>query len=167
MSHLFPSLSKNDINSSIHTADGSLMHVSHTSHISLSNLSLPNTYLTPKLNFNLISIGQLCDLGYEITFSSSRCCVQDPRTGQLIGIGRKIGRLYELTELHIPHESNICAATTQSSIQLWHRRLAHGSIGKLRPLVSKGYLGFVTNESFDCIACQSAKQPSVKLILIF
>lgn len=35
VSHLFSSLSKNDINPSIHTADGSLMHVSHTGHISL------------------------------------------------------------------------------------------------------------------------------------
>ncbi|PNX57860.1 hypothetical protein L195_g058903, partial [Trifolium pratense] len=58
-SHLFSSISKNDITRSIHTADGSLMH--------------------------------------------------DPRTGQLIGTGSKIGRLYELTELHVPHESNICA----------------------------------------------------------
>jgi hypothetical protein len=74
-SHLFSSLSKNDITRFIHTADGSLMHVSHTGSISLSILSLPNTYLIPKLNFNLISIGQLCDLGYEITFSSSGCCV--------------------------------------------------------------------------------------------
>ena len=87
--------------------------------------------------------------------------MQDPRIGQLIRTGRKIGRLYELIELHIPHESNICAATTQSSIQLWHHRLAHCSIGKLRPLVSKGYLGFVTIKSFDCTTCQSAKQPAL------
>jgi hypothetical protein len=160
-SHLFSSLSKNDIIRSIHTADGSLMHVSHTGSISLSNLSLPNTYLIPKLNFNLISIGQLCDLGYEITFSSSGCHVQDPQTGQLIGTGRKIGRLYELIELHVPLESNICAASADASIQLWHRRLAHSSIGKLRPLVSQVYLGYVTNESLDCIACQTAKQPAL------
>ena len=98
---------------------------------------------------------------FEITFSSSECRVQDPQTGQLIGTGRKIGRLYELTELHVPHESNICAASTDSSIQLWHRRLAHSSIGKLRPLVSQGYLGSVTNESFDCTSCQTAKQPAL------
>jgi transposase InsO family protein len=87
--------------------------------------------------------------------------VQDPRTGQLIGTGRKIGRLYELIELHIPHESNICAASTHSSIQLWHHRLAHSSISKLRPLVSQGHLGSVTNESFDCTASQTAKQPTL------
>jgi hypothetical protein len=56
-SHLFSSLSKNDIDRSIHTADGSLMPVSHIGSISLPNLSLPNTYLIPKLNFNLISVG--------------------------------------------------------------------------------------------------------------
>jgi len=76
-SHLFSSLSKNEITRSIRTADGLLMHVSQTGHISLFNLSLSSTYLIPKLNFNLIFIGQLCDLGYEITFSSSRCRVQD------------------------------------------------------------------------------------------
>lgn len=47
------------------------------------------------------------------------------------GHGRKIRRLYELTELHIPQESNICVASTHLSIQLWHRRLAHSSIGYL------------------------------------
>jgi len=161
VSHLFSSLSKNDINRFIHTADGSLRHVSHTSSVSQSNLNLPNTYLIPKLNLNLIFVGQLCDLGYEITFSSSKCHVQDPRTGQLIGSGRKIGRLYMLIELHIPLESNICVASIHSSIQLWHRRLAHSSIGKLCPLVSLGYLGSVTNESFDCIACQTSKQPAL------
>ncbi|CAJ2654890.1 unnamed protein product [Trifolium pratense] len=77
------------------------------------------------------------------------------------GTGRKIGRLYELIELHVPLESSICAASTDSSIQLWHRRLAHSSIGKLRPLVSQGYLGSVINESFDCSACQTAKQPAL------
>jgi len=86
MSRLFSSLSKNDINRSIHNVYGSLTHVSHTGSISLSNLSLPNTYLMSKLNFNFTYVSQLCDLGHEITFSSSKCCVQDLRTGQLIGI---------------------------------------------------------------------------------
>jgi hypothetical protein len=117
-SHLFSSLSKNDINRCIHTADGSPMHVSHTRSVSQSNLSVPNTYLIPKLNLNLIFVSQLCDLCYEIIFSSSECRGQGPQIGQLIGTGRKMGRLYELIELHIPLESNICAASTHSSIQL-------------------------------------------------
>ena len=160
-SHLLSSMSKNDITNSIHTADGSLMPVSHKGSISLSNLSLPDTYLIPKLRFNLVSVGQLCDLGYELTFSSSGCRVQDPRTGQLIGTGCKIGRLFELTKLHVPQVPNICAASKDSSMQLWHGRLAHSSIGKMRPLMSQGHLGSVTNESFNCTSCQTAKQPAL------
>jgi hypothetical protein len=60
--------------------------------------------------------------------------VQDPQTGQLIGTGRKIGRLYELTELHIPHESNICVVSAHSSIQLWQLIGTRCKIGKLYEL---------------------------------
>jgi hypothetical protein len=137
------------------------MPVTHKGSISLSNLSLPYTYLIPKLSFNLISVGQLCDLGYELTFSSSGCRVQDPRTGQLIGTGCKTGRLFELTKLHVPQVPNICAASKDTSIRLWHCRLAHSSIGKMRHLVSQGHLGSVTNESLECTSCQTAKQPAL------
>ena len=75
VSHFFSSISTTDVAPSIHSADGFLMHVSHKGTISLSNLTLLNTYLISKLNCNLISVGQLCDIGYEIIFFSSSCCV--------------------------------------------------------------------------------------------
>ena len=90
-SHIFSSISTTDVAPFIHIANGSFMHVSHKGTISLSNVTLPNTYLIPKLNFNLISIGQLCDLGYEIIFSSSDCCVQVHRRDKSL-------RLYERLE---------------------------------------------------------------------
>ena len=43
------------------------------------------------MTINLISVGQLCDLGLNVVFSSSGCYVQDPQTTQVIGIGRKVG----------------------------------------------------------------------------
>lgn len=133
-SSLFSSLSKNDITCSIYNVDGSLMNVNHKGSISMSSLSLLDTYLIHKLIFNLISIGTSCDLGYELTFYSFRCRVQDTRTRQLIGTGCKIKRLFELIQLHVPHESNIYVASKYSYIQLWHRRLSHNFVRKLRPL---------------------------------
>lgn len=109
----------------IHTADGSHMHVSHIGQVSTSNVTLSNTYLIPKLTFNLISVGQLCDLGLNVTFSSTGCCVQDPRTGQILGTGRKVGRLFELTSLHVassptsPFQS-AASTSSNSSLSLWH-----------------------------------------------
>lgn len=59
----------------IHTADGSHMHVSQVGHVSTSHLTLPNTYLVPKLILNLITEGQLCELGLDLQLSFNGCQV--------------------------------------------------------------------------------------------
>ena len=85
--------------------------------------------------------------------------VQDPQTGQTIGIGRKHGRLYELIHLHVPASPQIAAPTSPSSLSpfhLWHCRLGHISVNRLRSLVSSGQLGHVIPDNFDCIPCQLA-----------
>lgn len=50
----------------------------------------------PKLNFNIISIGQLCDLCCEVTFFSSSCRVQDPRTVLLLLISMFLHPLHQI-----------------------------------------------------------------------
>jgi hypothetical protein len=57
-------------NPTIYTADGSRLPVSHNGSISLPNLFVDNTYLVPQLSLNLLLVGQLCELGLELTFSS-------------------------------------------------------------------------------------------------
>ncbi|KAK2987528.1 hypothetical protein RJ640_030197 [Escallonia rubra] len=131
----------------IHTADGSRMHASHIGHVSTSTLTLPDTYFIPNLTLNLIFVGQLCELGLDLHFTSSGCSVQDPRTGKILGIGRKDGRLYELTNLRIPSalSSKYCSVASTSSkthMELWHSRLGHLSLNRLRSLVSSGQLGY-------------------------
>ena len=104
----FSSMSSTNIASPIHTADGSLMNVSHKGSISMSKLTLPDTYLIPKLNFNLISVGQLVDLGYDINFSSSGCHVQDRITKKVIGTGCKVGRLFQWTHyMFLTHKISV------------------------------------------------------------
>ncbi|KAK3003862.1 hypothetical protein RJ639_019499 [Escallonia herrerae] len=112
----------------IHTVDGCHMPVNHVGHVSTSTLSLPDTYFIPSLKLNLISVGQLCDLGFDLHFSHTGCCVQDPETGQTIGMGRKVGRLFELINLSIPHRpmmppQSATSVTSQHSLELWHSRL--------------------------------------------
>ncbi|GLU15950.1 hypothetical protein SLE2022_324010 [Rubroshorea leprosula] len=99
----FSSMSPNNSFPDIYAADGSPMNVSHIGNVSTKSLTLPNALLVPKLSYNLLFVGQLCDLGLEVTFSAHGCRVQDPRTGQLLGTGRKVGRLFELNYLHIPN----------------------------------------------------------------
>ena len=55
----------------IYTANGSLMHVSHLSNVSTPALYVSNVFPIPKLTHNLLSIGQLIELGFSLTFSST------------------------------------------------------------------------------------------------
>uniref|UniRef100_A0A2N9HM62 Retrovirus-related Pol polyprotein from transposon TNT 1-94-like beta-barrel domain-containing protein n=1 Tax=Fagus sylvatica TaxID=28930 RepID=A0A2N9HM62_FAGSY len=104
----------------IYTADSSHMSISHIGTISSPDLTIPDTYLVPKLSLNLLSVGQLCELGLDLHFSNRGVDVQDPLTGKLLRIDRKIGRLFELCNLQIPSHmvSSSIAATTTLSLDL-------------------------------------------------
>ncbi|XP_022866389.1 uncharacterized protein LOC111386167 [Olea europaea var. sylvestris] len=114
----------------IQTADGSSMTMSHIGKISTLNTLLLDTYCIPQLTLNLISVGQLCDFDLTVIFSASGCCMQDPKTGQTLGIGRKIA----------------APVSSTPSISLWHSRLGHASISRLQFLASSGYLELANKE---------------------
>ena len=44
-----------------------------------------------------------------------------------------------------------------SSLDLWHSLISHASISRVKQLVSRGLLGFVSNKSFDYMPCQFGK----------
>ena len=85
--------------------------------------------------------------------------VQDPRTGQVLGIGRKVGRMFEVHDLKIPSQVvSVAATTTTSSLDLWHAHLGHPSLSRLQLLASQGHLGSVQFQNFDCTFCHFGKQ---------
>jgi hypothetical protein len=116
------------------------------------------------LSLNLLSVGQLCELGLELKFSNKGVDVQDPQTGQLIGTGRKIGRLFEIAFLQTPSHlspsvtASAFVATFTASSNLWHSRLGHASLPRVQLLASQGHLGSVNLQSFDCVSCHLGKQ---------
>ena len=77
-------------------------------------------------------MGQLAELGYCIIFDYFGCIVQDPRIGQELGTGPRVGRMFPVDNLHLPLVApvSVVVATTVSSIPslaLWHTRLGHAS----------------------------------------
>jgi hypothetical protein len=52
----------------IYTASGSHLDVSHIWSISTHQLSMFDTYLVLNLSLNLLFVGQLCELGLELHF---------------------------------------------------------------------------------------------------
>jgi hypothetical protein len=97
----------------IYIANGSHLNVSHIGSVSTRQLFVSDTYFMPHLSLNLLSVSQLCELGLELNFSNRGCDVQDPQTRQLIGTARKVGRLFELSSLHLP--PTVSAATPSQS----------------------------------------------------
>ena len=78
------------------------MPVSHKGTISSPRLSLNDTFHIPKLSFNLLFVGQLCELGVDLLFTNHGVDVQDPRTSQVLGTGRKVGRIFKVHDLKNP-----------------------------------------------------------------
>ena len=146
-SHTFTSLP------TINTANDSPMHVTHLGNVSTLALSVSNVYQIPQLTHNLISVGQLTELGFVLTFFSTGVVMQDSQTGQIVGTTHKVGRLFELIFLYLPSSRLSASAAlgqSTSSLALWHSRLGHASISRVKQLVSRGLLGSVSNKSFDC-----------------
>ena len=98
----------------IYDADGNCMNISHIGTIDTLDLRLSHTYNVPNLTFNLVSVGQLCDIGLTVSFSLNGCQIQDPQTGQTIGTNRKVGRLFELISLQLPPPSSISTPVTEA-----------------------------------------------------
>ena len=97
--------------------------------------------------------------------------MQDPRTGQELGTGPKVRRMFPIDNLRLPlvaHVSVAAAAAISSvpSLALWHARLGHASSSQVQELASKGLLGSVSTENFDYVSYQLGKQSALRLILV-
>ena len=69
----------------IYTGNGSPMHVSHLGNVSTPTLSVSNVYQIPQLTHNILSVGQLTELGFYLTFSSTGVLVQDSQMDRSLG----------------------------------------------------------------------------------
>ena len=140
------------------------MHISHLGNVSTLALFVSNVYQIPQLTHNLLSIVQLIELGFVLTFSSIGVVMQDSQMGQIVGITHKVGKLFDLIFLHLPSSRLSASAVSghsTSSLALWHSRLGQASISRVKQLVPWGLLGSISNKSFDCMPCQFGKQTAL------
>ena len=136
------------------------MHENRLGFVSTSNLSVPGVFHVPDLSYNLCFVGQLAELGYCLIFYYSGCIVQDLRMGQELGTGPRVGRMFPMDNLHLPLVAPVFIAAAVSSLPslaLWHSHLGHTSSSRVQQLASRGLLGSVSKDNFDCTSCQLEK----------
>ena len=75
--------------------------------------------------------------------------------------------MFPVDNLRLPHVTLVSAAATAvvvfsiPSFALWHARLGHASSSWIQHLASRGLLGSMSTENFDCVSCQLGKQPAL------
>ena len=90
----------------------------------------------------MLFVGQLCELGIDLLFTNHGVDVLDHWMGQMIGIGRNVGRMFEVHDLKIPSQVVFAAATTATP----------------SPDLCQGHLGSIQFQKFNCTSCHFGKQ---------
>ena len=72
--------------------------------------------------------------------------------------------MFPVDNLRLPLVAPVSVAATAAvssipSLTLWHARFGHASSSRVQQLASRGLLGSVSTENFDCVSCQLGKQP--------
>ncbi|XP_075095412.1 uncharacterized protein LOC142173690 [Nicotiana tabacum] len=103
-----------------------------------NNCDTTEVYLVDGLNYNLLSISQLCDSGYKVKFKKTGCAIEDDT------------------------DSHIYLASISDDPWLWHKKFGHASmhlivkLSKHDLVVGLPKLNF--SRSYVCDACQIGKQ---------
>jgi hypothetical protein len=97
--------------------------------------SILNVLLVESLGFNLLSVAQICALGYKCIFGSDDIEVISVDGSSMIFKGFRHGSLY-LVDFNASEAQLTSYFLSKSSMRwLWHRRLGHVGMKRLNKLV--------------------------------
>ena len=125
------------------------------------SIIIKDVLLVDGLKHNLLSISQLCDKGYEVTFKPDLCQISQAFTRQTLLIGKRVNNMYMLNICNIA-SSMTCLLSKNHDSWLWYRRLTHIHMHHLDRLVSKNLVEGLPTLKYEkdriCEACQKGKQ---------
>jgi hypothetical protein len=162
--HMFTSIEENDCPSdTIMFGDNSEGRVLGYGKISITtDYSISKILLVVSLDYNLLSMSQLCEMGYNYLFTNKGVTVFRRCEGSYAFSGILKGRLH-LVDFN-PKELDLdkCLTAKANMGCLWHHRLAHIGIRNLHKLQKEGHILGLMNVAFEkdrtCGACQAGKQ---------
>ena len=123
--------------------------------------SIENVLLVDGLKHSLLSVSQLCDKGFLVSFDSHNCFIENKHDKNIKHIGYRTNNVYMInldkTSNHVQ-----CFLSKDNDSWLWHKRTAHINMDHLNKLISKDLVIGLPKLKFEkdrlCAACQKGKQ---------
>jgi hypothetical protein len=127
-----------------------------------SEHSISNVFLVESLGYNLLSMSQLCNMGYNCSFTNVDVSVFRRSDGSLAFKGVLDGKLYLVDFSKENADLDACLIAKTNMGWLWHRHLAHVGMKNLHKLLKGDHVLGLTDVCFEkdrpCAACQAGKQ---------
>jgi hypothetical protein len=121
--------------------------------------SISNVFLVEYFDYNLLSVSQLCKIGYNCLFTDIGVTVFRISEDSIAFKGVLEGQLYLVDFNENTTELNTCLIAKTNMGWLWHRRLAHVGMKNLHKLLKGEHILGLTNVHFEkdrvCSACQA------------
>jgi hypothetical protein len=107
--------------------------------------SISNVFLVDSLDYNLLSVSQLCKMGYNCLFTDVGVNVFRRSDDSLAFKGVLDGQLYlvDFNDNNVELDTRLIAKTNMG--WLWHRRLAHVGMKNLHKLLKGEHILGLTN----------------------
>ena len=155
--------------------DGSTHLVHKTGRVTFSkDISLTSVLYLPSFNFNLLSVHALyASTNLSFSFSSVSCSLQDPKTREVLVVGKVVGTLCILDHivaptirltsvaLNVHSTAPICTKHPHMKkdakfVSLWHKRFDHALTKPLKHISFLSEIAFSDFTKYD--VCPLAKQ---------
>jgi hypothetical protein len=160
---MFTSFEKNECESDcIAFGDNRQGQVLGFSKIAITTEHSISKVLVESLDYNLLSVSQLCEMGYNYLFTDKGVTVFRRRDGSFAFKDVLRGKLYLVDFIPEEVELDRCLIIKANMGWLWHRRLAHVGMRNLHKLQKDGHILVLINIIFEKDrsygACQAGKQ---------
>jgi len=126
--------------------------------IAISNdMSISNVLLVQSLDFNLLSVAQICDLDFKCIFGPNDDEVVSMDGSNVIFKGFRFENLYLVDFNACETSLSTCLISKSRMGWLWHRRLGHVGMKQLKKLLSHDLANGLKDVEFEkdrfCSAC--------------
>jgi transposase InsO family protein len=127
--------------------------------------SISNVFLIDSLDYNFLSVSQLCKMGYNCLFTDVGVTVFRRSDDSIAFKGVLYGQLYLVDFNDNKAELDTCLIAKVNMGWLSHHRLAHAGMKNLQKLLKGEHILGLTNVNFEkgriCSVCQAGKQVGV------